>query len=113
MMPVKSEPDIKAEPDGNLDVEAMDHEMDDDVYEDAGDLDFNNAARDVWLSRIPPSLWEQWSKMRDDEEIQLGTVRVEGPTDDIKRVTHLFFPFVQGPSAWSWADYVRTDQSPP
>lgn len=92
-MPVKSEqPDINNESDLS-DIEPMEHDMDDDLYEDANDLDFSQAARDVWLSRIPPSLWQQWSKMRDDEEIQLGTVRVEGPPSDIKRVYLIFLWF--------------------
>lgn len=59
---------------------------DEDIYEDAGDLDFSAAAQDVWLSRIPRSLWEHWSKLDDDEEIQIGTIRIEGNLNDPKRV---------------------------
>lgn len=50
---------------------------DDDIYEDAGDLDFGSAHQAVWLTRLPKFLWENWSKIDDDEEIQLGTIRVE------------------------------------
>ncbi|KAL4925490.1 transcription factor IIF subunit TFG2 [Aspergillus undulatus] len=60
---------------------------DEDLYEDDGDLDLSNVASNVWLSRIPKSLWEHWSKLDDDEEIQIGTVRVEGPLDKPKRVS--------------------------
>lgn len=52
---------------------------DDDIYEDAGDLDFNSAQQAVWLTRLPKFLWENWSKFDDDEEIQLGTIRIETP----------------------------------
>lgn len=72
---IKEEPDTK---DTNM--------SDEDIYEDTGDLDFTNAFQNVWLTRIPRTLWEQWSKLDDDEEIQIGTVRVEGDPTDIKRV---------------------------
>jgi hypothetical protein len=35
-------------------------------------------------------LWEHWSKLDDDEEIRIGTVRVEGDPTDIKRVSLSF-----------------------
>lgn len=59
---------------------------DDDMYEDAGDLDFSNAQNGVWLTRLPKFLWENWSKIGDDEEIQLGTIRLEDPQGDNTRV---------------------------
>lgn len=89
---IKPDPDasiayIKADPDSKD--AAIDE---DDIYEDAGDLDFSNAAQSLWLSRIPRSLWEHWSKLDEDEEIELGTVRIEGDPNDIKRVR--FFPLL-------------------
>ena len=57
-----------------------------DLYEDAGDLDFTGSDQNVFLMRIPKFLWECWSKMDDDQEIQIGRVRVEGHLGDIKRV---------------------------
>lgn len=60
---------------------------DEDVYEDDGDLDFTNADQSLWLSRIPRSLWEHWSKLDDDDEIQIGTVRIEGDINNPKRVS--------------------------
>lgn len=57
-----------------------------DVFEDAGDLDFSNAQQQLWLSRVPRSLWEIWSKMPDDGDIEIGTVRVEGSMTEPKRV---------------------------
>jgi len=77
-------PTIKVDPDTKDD--SADILSDDDIYEDTGDLDFTNAAQDVWLMRLPRMLWENWSRMDDDEEIQIGTVRVEGGPTEIKRV---------------------------
>lgn len=92
---VKQDPDaatpyIKTDPD---DKDAVLADInDEDLYEDAGDLDFSSAGQNVWLSRLPRSLWEYWSRLDDDEEIQIGTVRIEGPPNDIKRVRLPFFP---------------------
>lgn len=63
---------------------------DDDIYEDAGDLEFNSDTRfeKVYLSRVPKFLWESWSKLDDDAEIQLGTIRqtLETLPDGTQRV---------------------------
>jgi transcription initiation factor TFIIF subunit beta len=83
--PDASTPYIKPDPD-NKDTVLADVD-DEDLYEDAGDLDFANATQSLWLSRIPRSLWEHWSKLDDDEEIQIGTIRIEGEANDIKRVS--------------------------
>ncbi|KAI9746846.1 MAG: hypothetical protein M1815_004961 [Lichina confinis] len=56
---------------------------DDDIYEDTGDLDFSQA-QIVWLMRLPPSLWQNWASLDDDERIELGTVRVEDLGQDAK-----------------------------
>lgn len=61
----------------------------DDLYEDTGDLDMTHATQDVWLSRVPRPLWENWAHLDEDEEIQVGTVRIEGTPRDIKRVCHI------------------------
>lgn len=58
----------------------------DDVYEDAGDLDFSHSQQQFWLSRLPKSLWELWASMPEDGEIEIGTLRVEGDSSDPKRV---------------------------
>lgn len=62
-------------------------QSDDDIYEDAGDLDFSGARQGLFLTRIPKYLWDSWSTLDDEQEIQLGTVRVEGALEDIKRVS--------------------------
>ena len=65
-----------------------------DIYEDTGDLDFARAAQAAYLTRIPKFLWENWSKIEDDQEIVLGTVRVEGTVTDVKRVRFHLLPAV-------------------
>ncbi|KAL8842727.1 MAG: hypothetical protein Q9170_000383 [Blastenia crenularia] len=64
-------------------------QSDEDIYEDAGDLDFSQAVQGLYLSRIPKYLWEAWSKLDDDQEIHLGTIRVEGDLNDVKRMSLL------------------------
>ncbi|KAI3076350.1 hypothetical protein CBS147339_5184 [Penicillium roqueforti] len=88
MAQVKQDPDrpyFKQDPDSkDIALRDIDEE---DLYEDAGDLDFSQAGQNVWLSRLPRSLWEHWAHLDDDEEIELGTMRVEGTPNDIKRVS--------------------------
>jgi transcription initiation factor TFIIF subunit beta len=74
---------IKPDPENEAIVGTL---SDEDIYEDTGDLDFSHAGQNVWLTRVPKVLWEHWSKLDDDEEIRIGTVRVEGNPTDIKRV---------------------------
>ena len=61
-------------------------QTDEDLYEDAGDIDFSGAIQGIYLTRIPRFLWENWSKIDDDQEIRLGTVRIEENGGDVKRV---------------------------
>ena len=53
--------------------------LDDDIYEDAGDLEFNSdpAYSKLYLARVPRYVWEAWSKLDEDAEIQIGTIRME------------------------------------
>ena len=77
-------PNVKPEPGDAAPSPYMDE---DDLYEeDAGDLDFSQAQQQLWLSHIPRSLWETWSSLSDDEEIEIGTIRVEGTETDPQRV---------------------------
>ena len=77
------EPQVKSEPDS---IGASPTAHDDDVYEDAGDLDFSGSEPGLYLTRIPKFLWDRWSKLDDNQEIHIGTLRVEGSLSDIKRV---------------------------
>ena len=70
---------VKAEPEGDSPMA-----LDEDIYEDAGDLDFydqtlpNNPFGSMYLARIPQLLWEAWTdfeKLDDDAEVQIGTIR--------------------------------------
>ena len=80
-------PRIKQDPDAMATSPAAHSE--EDLYEDAGDLDFMGSEQSVYLTRIPKFLWECWSKLDDDQEIQIGRLRVEGQPGEIKRVRGL------------------------
>ena len=75
-------------------LEAQPHEeptsvlSDEDLYEDAGDLDYTGSTQALILTRIPKFLWENWTQLSDDDEIQIGTIRYEGDPEDPKRVCH-------------------------
>ena len=77
-------PHIKPEAD-SLEASPAAH-TDDDVYEDAGDLEFAGADQGLYLTRIPKFLWERWSQLDDNQEITIGTVRVEGGLEKLKKV---------------------------
>ncbi len=67
---------IKSETEG-----ASPNTLDEDIYEDAGDLDFydptllGNPFGSIYLARVPPYVWEAWNKLDDDAEIEIGTIR--------------------------------------
>lgn len=65
---------------------------DDDLYEDAGDLEFAGSDQALYLTRLPKFLWERWSQLDDNQEVTIGTVRVEGGLENIKRVRHSSSP---------------------
>ena len=88
-------PSIKPDPD-LMDV-SLAAQSDEDAYEDAGDLDFACANQVVFLTRIPRFLWDNWSKLDAGQELRLGTVRVEGTLDDVKRV-RINYSILQSPS---------------
>jgi transcription initiation factor TFIIF subunit beta len=50
---------------------------DEDIYEDAGDLEFNTDTKfqKLYLARMPKYVWDNWSKLDDDAEIHIGTIR--------------------------------------
>lgn len=61
-------------------------QLEEDIYEDAGDLDFAGAEQGFYLTKLPKFLWDSLSKFDGKQEIQIGTIRVEGDMEDIKRV---------------------------
>ena len=70
----------------------MQFQHDDDLENDVGDLDFSNSDLKLWLTKVPSSLWEILSSLKDDDEIELGTLRVEGSLEAPKRVCSLLPP---------------------
>jgi transcription initiation factor TFIIF subunit beta len=90
---------IKPEPDSR--VASPSAMSEDDIYEDAGDLDFGPGQdKAVWLVRIPKFLWDQWEQIGDDEEVELGKVRVEPSENGKEKVrdkqvsgAHVLFRF--------------------
>lgn len=75
---------IKMDVDGEDDTSLANVPMagaDDDIYEDAGDLEFfdatqpGNPAGNMYLVRVPPYVWESWDKLDEDAEIQVATLR--------------------------------------
>lgn len=61
---------------------------DEDLYEDTGDLDYTASTQALLLARIPKFLWENWTQLGDDDEIEIGTIRFEGGPENSKRVRH-------------------------
>lgn len=53
----------------------------DDDLDDAGDLEFydqtipGDPLGTMYLARLPNYVWQAWSDLDDDAEIQLGTIR--------------------------------------
>ncbi len=84
---------LESLPDANIKPEPMDDtpspyvDEDEEMYdEDTADLDFSQAQQQLWLSHIPKTLWEALSKLQDDDEIEIGTIRVEGSETNPSRV---------------------------
>ena len=61
--------------------------VDDDAEDETPDLDFKRAQQQLWISQVPRELWDIWSKLGDDAEIEIGTLRVEGPDSNPSRAS--------------------------
>lgn len=77
---VKAEPPVKQElEDAGASPAALSDN--DDLYEDAGDLEFydsalpNNPYDKIYLTHVPKYLYDAWAHLDDDSEIEIGTVR--------------------------------------
>jgi len=81
--------ELDVKPKAEFDVLSLEAQSEEDIYEDAGDLDFTSSKQHVFLTRLPKFLWSSWSQMDDDTEIQLGTMRVEGDLENPKRMSLL------------------------
>ena len=95
MTSIKPEPgqllESKIKPDPDSIGNSPAPQTDEDIYEDTGDLDFAGSDQGFYLTRLPKFLWDSWSKLDDNQEIQIGTIRVEGGLNDVKRVSSLFY----------------------
>ncbi|KIW12952.1 hypothetical protein PV08_08139 [Exophiala spinifera] len=93
---LESVPDINIKPEPTEDTPSPYVDEDEEMYdEDTGDLDFSQAQQQLWTSHIPKTLWEALSKMQDEDEIEIGTIRVEGPETNPSRVSMLLKPLPQ------------------
>jgi hypothetical protein len=88
---------IKAEPEDGSPAAVATPVDEEDLYEDAGDLEFydknseTRSAETMYLARVPKYVWEAWMKLAtrlgDDDEVQIGTLRTwnvakaDGTTD--------------------------------
>jgi transcription initiation factor TFIIF subunit beta len=76
---IKADPDIKMDPDASTPGGGF---MDDEFYEDTGEMIMSkdSSEKDIWLTRIPPWLYEAVSKWdnvadgNDTDQIQIGEV---------------------------------------
>lgn len=68
---LKSENEIKPDPELGSPTSLVD----DDTYEDTGELEIPKLPPAAWLLRIPKILYEGWAGIDDDEEIKLGVIR--------------------------------------
>ncbi|KAI1456009.1 transcription initiation factor iif [Annulohypoxylon moriforme] len=93
---VKAEPTIKPEPGLKLEQDDLGRSpaamSEDDIYEDAGDLEFydpnNISDSSAYLTHVPKYLYDAWKGLDDDAEIRIGTVRrwdELGPNGEVKQ----------------------------
>lgn len=76
---IKADPDVKMDPDASTPGGGF---MDDEFYEDTGEMIINKDGpeKDVWLTRIPPwlydavSKWDDLADGNDNDQIQIGEV---------------------------------------
>lgn len=78
--------DVRIKPDPDNVGTSPGPQLEDDIYEDAGDLDFAGAEQGFYLTKLPNFLWDSLSKLDAKQDIQVGTIRVEGEINNVKRV---------------------------
>ena len=70
--------------------------MDDDDYEDTGELRIPGNLRGIYLTSIPRLLWDSWTALDEDEEIKVGNVRVWGANGQNQKVNSFTLLKYQG-----------------
>ncbi|KAI5789144.1 transcription initiation factor IIF, beta subunit [Geopyxis carbonaria] len=78
---IKTEPRIKAESEYKLEPIVSPTADDDELYEDAGDLDLSGGNKPIWLVKLPSFIAERWRDISEDEEIVLGVVKLKPGQD--------------------------------
>jgi hypothetical protein len=73
--------DIKPDPD------APTHIVDEDDFEDTGELQFPKASKKTWLIRVPKDLWTGIERLKDDGTISLGNMYVWSMPDGSQKVS--------------------------
>ncbi len=58
-----------------------------DDADDDPELNFDEVNQLLWTSKLPKYLWEVLAKANDDEEIELGTIRLEGAFNNPDRIS--------------------------
>ncbi|KAK7952437.1 uncharacterized protein PG986_008165 [Apiospora aurea] len=101
---VKPEPGVKPEPeDAPVSPAVM---SDDELYEDAGDLEFydstspNDPSANLFLTHVPKYLYDQWAQLKEEEEVEVGRVRrwIETDKNGEKRERMAMLLDVQNPA---------------
>lgn len=71
--------DIKTEIKPDPEAGASPSVFEEDIYEDAGDLEFNTESTfdAAYLVRLPTHLWDAWTHLDEDAEIQIGKIRID------------------------------------
>ncbi|KAK8042056.1 transcription factor IIF beta subunit [Apiospora rasikravindrae] len=101
---VKPEPGVKPEPEDAPVSPAV--ISDDELYEDAGDLEFydstspNDPSANLFLTHVPKYLYDQWAQLKEDEEVEVGRVRrwIETDKNGEKRERMAMLLDVQNPA---------------
>jgi hypothetical protein len=75
--------DVKPDPD------APTPHVEEDVYEDTGDLQFPTASKKTWLIRVPKDLWTGIERLKDDDTVSLGSMYVWGMPDGSQKVSFI------------------------
>lgn len=55
--------------------------QEDDDYEDTGELQIPTETG-AWLAKLPKWLWEAWSTLEEDEEVEIGKMRIYDKRDE-------------------------------
>ena len=81
---LKAEEDVKIKAEASTPAALPDEEED----EDTGELQFPKTTPGGWLTRIPKDLWDSLEKLKDDDEVHIGDIKVWNLQDNKTKVCH-------------------------